>query len=262
MVNTSIKWNDYNDIAKIYNLAINYGYEDFSISISNQLLNYYEKTTNKNNKNYIDIGCGNGHLAVFFAQHGYNVIGLDLSEKMLDWACINNQRASTNVQFVNTDAVSFDYPINTGLITAIFNVINHIKGMNNLYELFKRIFNSLSNNGIFIGDINTSKLLKERVGTFNEEINIENQNVFISRECNYNKKDNCSYSKVTCFVNAPQNNLYTRYSNNVFNYIYNLEELKDMVLKIGFRKIEYCDLQLNPIKEPNEFNTVMMILYK
>jgi Methylase involved in ubiquinone/menaquinone biosynthesis len=54
------------------------------------------------NSNVLDIGCGPGRFAIEFAKQSTNVIGLDISDKMLDYAQKNAAATNlTNVSFKN-----------------------------------------------------------------------------------------------------------------------------------------------------------------
>lgn len=64
-----------------------------------------------NGKYLLDVGCGEGADAVFFAKSGFQVTALDTNETHLDrlQAFINNN-SLTNVSVVNTNVLDFQYP--------------------------------------------------------------------------------------------------------------------------------------------------------
>jgi SAM-dependent methyltransferase len=51
----------------------------------------------------LDIGCGTGDAAIFLAQHGYTVTGVDLVDHALQRAQRKAQAAGTNARFVRGD---------------------------------------------------------------------------------------------------------------------------------------------------------------
>ena len=53
----------------------------------------------------LDIGCGTGRHCIELAKRGYQMTGLDLSEKMLEVAKTN--AGDTEVEWVNADARNF-----------------------------------------------------------------------------------------------------------------------------------------------------------
>ncbi|HMA69557.1 MAG TPA: class I SAM-dependent methyltransferase [Candidatus Mcinerneyibacterium sp.] len=55
----------------------------------------------------LDVGCGIGRHAVELTKRGYNVTGLDISEKMLEIAEENCKKEDVNVNFIHADATNF-----------------------------------------------------------------------------------------------------------------------------------------------------------
>jgi len=60
-------------------------------------------------KSLLDVGCGTGRHALELASRGYRVLGVDLSEEMLDMADKKAQQAGLEIEFVQGDARSLDY---------------------------------------------------------------------------------------------------------------------------------------------------------
>jgi len=60
-------------------------------------------------KSLIDIGCGPGAYSVEFAKRGANVLGVDLSKKMLDKARNNAKMANVKLKLQKADAHSLPY---------------------------------------------------------------------------------------------------------------------------------------------------------
>lgn len=52
----------------------------------------------------VDLGCGTGSLSVLLAEHGHQVVGLDVSPRMLGLARAKAQRRGVDVTFVLGDA--------------------------------------------------------------------------------------------------------------------------------------------------------------
>jgi ubiquinone/menaquinone biosynthesis C-methylase UbiE len=64
-----------------------------------------------------DLGCGSGSLSVLLAEEGYDVSGLDLSDRMLDVARAKATSAGVDVAFTQGDASR------PGLETGAFDVV-------------------------------------------------------------------------------------------------------------------------------------------
>ena len=67
----------------------------------------------------LDIGCGSGQFAVELAKKTKKVVGLDFSEKMLDYASANAVAAGlNNTKFIHTNWDGFDCPEPFDLVVA------------------------------------------------------------------------------------------------------------------------------------------------
>ena len=78
---------------------------------------------NLRGKSLIDIGCGPGTYSVEFAKRGANVLGLDLSQKMLDKAGNNAKMADINLMLQKADARLIRCPDNSFDIAVIILAI-------------------------------------------------------------------------------------------------------------------------------------------
>lgn len=100
----------------------------------------------------LDVGCGTGELLRFFGAAGYMTTGVDPSEEMLAQARRSGVPSSTlilgGVDVVPTER-RFD------LITATFNVLNHLPDHDALDRLLVSVAHLLAPGGQFIFDINT-----------------------------------------------------------------------------------------------------------
>ncbi|MFC1647016.1 class I SAM-dependent methyltransferase [Patescibacteria group bacterium] len=57
----------------------------------------------------LDAGCAAGRDSIYFAQHGKNIIGIDLSKKLLEIA----RKSAPNIEFINKDIRKLDFCQNT-----------------------------------------------------------------------------------------------------------------------------------------------------
>ena len=97
--------------------------------------------------NILDFGCGDGRLSLELQKEGFlNIVGMDISEKALNYAKVFNKGINGNIKFVS----SFDKIENNkfDLIVAM-EVLEHIHE-NELPEIIKKLFLILEDNGKFI----------------------------------------------------------------------------------------------------------------
>ena len=60
-------------------------------------------------RNVLDLGCGTGTNSIYLAQHGSNVVGVDLSPKALALARAKAQRANVAVDFRQADVTRIEF---------------------------------------------------------------------------------------------------------------------------------------------------------
>jgi 2-polyprenyl-3-methyl-5-hydroxy-6-metoxy-1,4-benzoquinol methylase len=98
------------------NYAHNYDNESFTQGTQTEV-DFLEKEIEQNRDIHIlDIGCGTGRHSIELARRGYSVKGIDLSENMLNRAKEKAIEAGVSIDFQQTDARSFHYPEQFGLV--------------------------------------------------------------------------------------------------------------------------------------------------
>lgn len=102
----------------------------------------------------LDLACGTGNLSIEFAQLGYNVTGVDVSEKMLSVAEKKAQEKSLNIEFVNQNFQNFNYvPDAFDVVICSSFAFNYILEEESLAEVFCAVHKTLRKNGLFAFDM-------------------------------------------------------------------------------------------------------------
>ena len=100
-------------------------------------------------KKVLDLGCGYGWHCMYAIRHGAaGVLGLDLSEKMLETARQKNN--SELIEYRRMGVEDFDYPPESFDIVLSSLTLHYIES---LPPLFKQIYRTLSKKGTFIFSI-------------------------------------------------------------------------------------------------------------
>lgn len=100
----------------------------------------------------LDIGCGTGNLAIEFAKRGYDVVATDLSEEMLNIVDYRAKEEEVDIEIAiydMLDPIDFQFDI----VIASMDVINHLSDLEDVEFGFTNIYNSISDNGVFIFDV-------------------------------------------------------------------------------------------------------------
>jgi SAM-dependent methyltransferase len=102
----------------------------------------------------LDLGCGTGNHSIELAKRGYEVIGIDISEKMITIATeklknLNKRR----IKFIRDDIRNFSLNERFDAVISMFAVIGYINENDDLIKTFSNVREHLKEDGIFIFDV-------------------------------------------------------------------------------------------------------------
>lgn len=95
----------------------------------------------------LDVGCGTGNYALFFARNGYDVYGIDVSGRMLEIAQIKAKKAGIKVNLSQADAIRLSFPVNSFATVVCLFAIEFTRHPN---EVIKEIYRVLCPEGHLI----------------------------------------------------------------------------------------------------------------
>ncbi|MBC7074358.1 class I SAM-dependent methyltransferase [Candidatus Parcubacteria bacterium] len=75
----------------------------------------------------LDLGCGTGDQAIFFAKNGALVYGIDINPKMIDCAQKSSKKEGLNINFQQADGANLPFPNSFFDITLISLVLHEIE---------------------------------------------------------------------------------------------------------------------------------------
>ncbi len=243
--------------ARIYNTR----WSVFARQVAPLILDFYAVTPiGQENKFVLDLCCGAGHLAVHFLENDYRVVGIDLSEHMLNYAQENARQyvESGQAKFIHGDASQFKLNERFGLVVSTFDSLNHLEDEQTLRRCFECA--CAVNDGYFIFDLNTRSGLKRwnsiRIDESSEDSLIINRGI-------YDEQSDRAWTKVTGFVRV-SNGLYERFEETAFNTVFDIERVKNALLDVGWKNVHFARIQdlKTPITEPEKEGRVFIVASK
>lgn len=102
-----------------------------------------------------DLGCGTGSITERMAAKGFDMIGIDSSEDMLEIALDKKINSGHNILYLCQDMRSFELYGTCAAIISRCDAINYILNMKDLVAVFRLVNNYLDPGGVFIFDCNT-----------------------------------------------------------------------------------------------------------
>jgi SAM-dependent methyltransferase len=121
-------------------------------------LPYYLELARWAEGDVLELACGTGQLAVPIAEAGVPIVGLDLSEPMVNAAKKRAASANVSVEFAQGDMRKFDLGRYFALIFIARNSLLHLHSNEDILAAFAMVRRHLAPGGIFAFDIFNSNI--------------------------------------------------------------------------------------------------------
>ena len=103
----------------------------------------------------LDLGCGTGSITELLAKAGFDMIGIDNSEDMLEIAREKAMDEELDILYLLQDMREFELFGTVAGVVSICDSMNYITSEEDLLKVFKLVNNYLDPKGLFIFDMNT-----------------------------------------------------------------------------------------------------------
>lgn len=183
----------------------------------------------------LELACGTGSATLELAARGYDMIGLDLSEEMLAEAREKQIEAGmNNILLLHQDMTDFELYGTVDAIVCLLDSVNYITAPEKLERMFTLCMNYLNPDGILIFDFNMPYKFSEVLGQ--NTITVETDDVFCVWNNDYDESSRLNRFELTVFEREGE--CYTRFDETHEQYCYLPSEIRAMLEKCGFGKIE------------------------
>lgn len=207
----------YENFAEFYDTLMMIDYDEWIDEVSANLWG----------KKGVDLACGTGKFTIGLIKKGFNVLGVDLSSQMLNYAAQNALSQGVKAEFVCKNMLDFTPFGKQDFCICMCDGINYIS---NPKPLFEKVYKYLNKNGIFIFDISSEYRIKNVLAnkTFSESIDdvtyIWHNYLIGSRKLEMD---------LTFF--APDNDRYIKKEEKQVMYLHKEDNLKKLLTTIGFK---------------------------
>lgn len=103
----------------------------------------------------LELGCGTGSMTELLSQKGYDMIGVDNSEDMLEIAMDKRVDSGHDILYLLQDMREFELYGTVRAVISICDSMNYILEEEDLLQVFRLVNNYLDPGGYFIFDLNT-----------------------------------------------------------------------------------------------------------
>lgn len=119
----------------------------------------------------VDLACGTGEITWRLRRQGYETIGVDMSQEMLE---IASQKCSSHVLLLQQDMRELELQVPVEGVVCLCDGMNYMISEEDLKKVFDRVASSLVEGGIFIFDMKTEYFYREILGDCTLADNREN----------------------------------------------------------------------------------------
>lgn len=236
----AVQMEAYTGFARVYDIFMdNVPYTEWGTYLSSLLREY-----GVDDGLVLDLGCGTGAMTEILAGYGYDMIGVDNSEDMLEIAMEKKIRSGHDILYLLQDMREFELYGTVRAVVSVCDSVNYITEPEELTEVFRLVNNYLDPGGVFIFDFNTEYKYREILG---EQTIAEDRGAcsFIWDNCYYEEERINEYD-LTLFIRDDAAShtgaeLYRKYQETHFQRSYTLDEMKELLRKSGLEFVTAYD---------------------
>ena len=224
----------YTSFARVYDTFMdNVPYDEWADYVE-KLLHFYDVRDGL----VLDLGCGTGSFTEKLAEKGYDMIGVDNAEEMLQIAMEKKEQSQADILYLLQDMREFELYGTVKAVVSICDSMNYILEDEDLLEVFRLVNNYLDPGGVFIFDLNTIHKYRDILG---ECTIAENRD-----ECSfiwdnfYDYEEEMNEYELTLFVQE-QEGLYRKYEETHFQRAYEIDHVKELLCKSGLEFVAVYD---------------------
>ena len=185
-----------------------------------------------------DLGCGTGELTLMLTQAGYDMIGIDYSEEMLELAAGKRAESGQDILYLCQDLREFELYGTVRAVVSICDCINYITDPADLAEVFSLVNNYLDPGGVFIFDLNTEYKYAQVMGDTTVAEDREESSFIWDNQ--YDPEERINIYDLAIFLRE-ENGLYRKYQETHYQRAYSVEEIQEALALAGMEFVTAYD---------------------
>ena len=186
----------------------------------------------------LDLGCGTGSVTELLSKSGFDMIGIDNSEEMLEIAMEKRAESGLDILYLLQDMREFELYGTVKGVVSICDSMNYILDDEDLLDVFKLVHNYLDNEGIFIFDMNTMYKYEQILAdnTFAED---REESSFIW-ENYYDEEEEINQYDLSLFVQE-EDGRYRKYEETHLQRAYEQQCVEELIKESGLELLHVYD---------------------
>lgn len=179
----------------------------------------------------LDLACGTGSLSEEMSRLGYDVIGVDSSDEMLNEAIEKKIESGLNIQYLCQDMTRLDMFGTIDVTLCALDSLNHLPDLAAVEKTVGRVSLFCEPNGLFIFDINTPHKHRNILG--NNTFVYDMEEVYCVWQNTYSEKDN-RVDMCLDFFERREDGLYSKYEDEFSEIAFDESVIDSILIKNGF----------------------------
>ena len=186
----------------------------------------------------LDLGCGTGSVTELLSKSGFDMIGIDNSEEMLEIAMEKRAESGLDILYLLQDMREFELYGTVKGVVSICDSMNYILDDEDLLDVFKLVHNYLDNEGIFIFDMKTMHEYANVMAdnTFAED---REESSFIW-ENYYDEEEEINQYDLSIFVKE-EDGRYRKYEETHLQRAYEQQCVEELIKESGLELLHVYD---------------------
>lgn len=227
----------YSVLSQIYDqLMVNVDYEMWASYIESLILEQGPKP-----QNILELGCGSGNVTEKLLEKGYEVVGIDYSEEMLEIAEEKTEEFGNNIIYIQQDLREIDFEVyEIDTVISANDTFNYMTDIKDIEHVLTYLYPRIKKGGQLVFDISSQYKLENVLGnnTYGESFD----DMVYLWENFYDKEQKLINMEINFFEKNA--NTYKRFSETHVQKAYAAEEIKELLQKIGYENIKiYADFE-------------------
>ena len=187
----------------------------------------------------LDLGCGTGNMTELLAKAGYDMIGADNAEEMLEIAMEKRDKSGYDILYLLQDMREFELYGTVRAVISVCDSVNYITEPEELQEVFRLVNNYLDPKGMFIFDLNT-KYKYEQMGETTIAENREEASFIWDNY--YDPEEEINEYELAIFIpEGEDSDLYRRFEEVHYQRAYDLATIRRLLEEAGMEFVTAYD---------------------